>query len=294
MRELPDRTAASLPDIVDVVKRRSLDVSHRSSRTDAAAGQDVRLGSHVFAVRIQGVQGDSRAGAPTPEPDFSHAIRVPLASDLQVVRQELIGYEAAEISHIENVMPGELMRRVTRREETTELILTEEPETTQSESAICRRPSATSSPAESQKEASQQIDDDADQTTTTNYGRLVENSKTNYARSVTDRAVNKLTQMVRQQRVQREKKVFLDRAVHELNNSTGGNRIRGISVGRQEVQERIVNTGKRLLYDMVVPEPAAFLIEALKNAAQPENFQLIRPSEPCIIPSGLHDEQLHS
>jgi hypothetical protein len=29
--------------------------------------------------------------------------------DLQVVRQELIGYEAGEISHIENVLEGELL-----------------------------------------------------------------------------------------------------------------------------------------------------------------------------------------
>ena len=37
--------------------------------------------------------------------------------DLQVVRQELIGYEVRDISHIENVLEGELLRRSTRREE---------------------------------------------------------------------------------------------------------------------------------------------------------------------------------
>ena len=36
----------------------------------------------------------------------------------------------------------------------------------------------------------------------------------------------------------------------------------------------MLNYGKRLLYDVVVPEPAAFLIDSLKKAAQPENFQL--------------------
>jgi hypothetical protein len=48
---------------------------------------------------------------------------------------------------------------------------------------------------EAQKEATQQTTSVKDQTTTTDYGKLVENSKTNYARSVTDRAVNTLTQI---------------------------------------------------------------------------------------------------
>src|SRR5262249_1138096 len=47
---------------------------------------------------------------------------------------------------------------------------------------------------------------------------------------------------------------------------------------------RILNYGTRLLYDVVVPEPAAFLIDSLKKAAQPENFQLTRPPEPTIWP----------
>ena len=37
-----------------------------------------------------------------------------------------------------------------------------------------------------------------------------------------------------------------------------------------------------------MPEPAAFLIDSLKQAAQPENFQLVRPTEPWISPSDLY------
>lgn len=292
-RELPDRADVSLPNVVDIVKRRWLDVSHEIEPYKMPLpAKTYRLGIHVFAVqepRAFDVMSGTGA-APAAEPDFSHAIVRPVGiGNLQVVRQELIGYEAADISHIENVMPGELMRRVTRREETSELILTEERETTQSEERDLQTTQRNELATESQKEASQQTVATQDQTTTTNYGRLVENSKTNYARSVTDRAVNKLTQMVRQQRVQREKKVFSDRAVHELNNATGNEPIRGIYQWvDKKYNTRIINIGKRLLYDVVVPEPASFLIDSLKTAAQPENFQLNRPSEPWVTPAGLH------
>ena len=70
-------------------------------------------------------------------------------------------------------------------------------------------------------------------TTSTDYGKLGENSRTNYARSVTDRAVNTLTQTVKLQRVQREKKTFTEKAVHELDNRQNPRKgARNLSVGR--------------------------------------------------------------
>ena len=53
--------------------------------------------------------------------------------DLQVVRQQLVGYEAGEVSHIENVLEGELLRRSTTREEVNELTITQETSTSQVE-----------------------------------------------------------------------------------------------------------------------------------------------------------------
>ena len=55
---------------------------------------------------------------------------------------------------------------------------------------------------------------------------------------MTDRAVNKVTQRVKQQRVQREKKVFRETAVHQLDNADGDDdHPRHLSVGRQEIQD---------------------------------------------------------
>jgi hypothetical protein len=300
--ELPD-SSASLVNMVDIVKRRWLDVSSKVEPYKLPVpARTYRVGIHLFAVQepvtLADMSGpmpttapDMSGPMPTTAPDFSYAITRPVGvGNLQVVRQELIGYEAAEISHIENVMPGELMRRVTQREETSELIVTEETETTQSEERDVQSTQRNELASEAQKEASQQTVATQEQTTTTTYGRLVENSKTNYARSVTDRAVNKLTQMVKQQRIRREKKVFSDRAVHQLDNKDGTEGIRGIYQWvDKKYKTRILNYGKRLLYDVVIPEPASFLIASLKSTAQPENFRLVRPTEPWwLYPSHLN------
>ena len=133
--QLNDPGAASLQDILHVVKQRWLEVSRELWPLRAQRPARIyRLGINLFAVQ-EPQPGTALAKAePPPMPDFSHAVTRPVGvGDLQVVRQRLIGYEAADISHIENVLPGELLRRTTLREETTELIVTDETETTQSE-----------------------------------------------------------------------------------------------------------------------------------------------------------------
>ena len=91
--------------------------------------------------------------------------------------------------------------------------------------------------------------------------------------------------MVKLQRVQRERKTFTQEAVHEVDNrQPGAKKIRGIYQWvDKKYKARILNYGTRLLYDVVVPEPAAFLIESLKKAVQPESFQLTKPVEPQIF-----------
>jgi hypothetical protein len=90
------------------------------------------------------------------------------------------------------------------------------------------------------------------------------------------------------QRVQRERKSFTEDALHELDNRLRTEKVRGIYQWvDKKYKARILNYGKRLLYDVVVPEPAAFLIDSLKKAAKPESFQLTKPGDPAIAPTDL-------
>ena len=284
-----DLQRAPVSHVIAVVKRQWQQVSRQLAPEQIPSPSPVyRVGVHLFTTQPATVESTSQPTTPLSTL-FRHAITRPVGiGDLQVVRQELLGYEAGEISHIENVLEGELLRRSTRREEVNELTITQETDTTQVEERDQQSTSRNELSTEAQKEASQQTTSVKDQTTSTDYGKLVENSKTNYARSVTDRAVNTLTQMVKLQRVQREKKTFTEKAVHELDNRNSHNKVRGIYQWvDKKYKTRILNYGKRLLYDVVVPEPAAFLIDSLKNAVQPESFQLTKPVDPGISPSDL-------
>jgi len=287
-----DIAHAPVSEVVASIKRQWQEVSRQLAPYQVPTPSAVfRVGAHLFAVQPARATSAALHVQSVPVADaFRHAITRPVGiGDLQVVRQELIGYEAGEISHIENVLEGELLRRSTRREEVNELTITQETDTTQVEERDQQSTSRNELSTEAQKEASQQTTSVKDQTTTTEYGKLVENSKTNYARSVTDRAVNTLTQMVKLQRVQREKKTFTEKAVHELDNRKNPKKVRGIYQWvDKKYKTRILNYGKRLLYDVVVPEPAAFLIDSLKNAAQPESFQLTKPVDPQISPTDLN------
>ncbi|MEU7141952.1 hypothetical protein ABZ942_21045 [Nocardia sp. NPDC046473] len=285
--EMSDVAAASVQDILGVLKRRMLALAREVEPSRLPRPAHVyRLGNNLFAVQPKAIETSE---TDPPVPDFSHAITRPIGvGDLQVVRQELVGYVPADVSHIENVLPGELLKKTTKREETSELIVTESTESAQSSERDTQTTERNELASEASKEAGEQSSATQDQTSTSNYGRLVENSKTNYARSVTDRAVNKLSQSVKQERTQREKKVYTEETVHQLDNGNGLRPIRGIYQWvDKKYKTRVVNYGKRLLYDVVVPEPASFLIESLKDGAQRENFQLVRPIEPTVTPAQL-------
>jgi hypothetical protein len=247
-----------------------------------------RLGVNAFAIKTDpAILSTSSAKSP----DFSHAITRPVGiGNLQVVRQELLGYEAKEVSHIENILEGEILRHSTTRSDTSEITITEETQTTQTDERDLQSTIRNEMVSESQKEAGQQSSSAQDQTTTTSYGKLVENSKSSYAKTVTDRAVSSLSQQVKHQRIQREKKTFIEKSVHEFDNSKqGAKNVIGIYQWvDKKYKTRIINYGTRLLYDVVVPEPAAFLIESLKNAPQPEGLELIKPDVFDMCPSCLN------
>jgi hypothetical protein len=319
---------APLEDLVAAVTRRRALVERDLLPSTLPASQQVyRVGNHLFAanaapataamsggrarLRGGGVPQDADlamdieppadgggGGVPmpladpapaAPEPDFSFAVTRPAGyGDLLIVRQELLGYEATEISHIENVLRSELLRRTTRREELVELSTIDEASSTQSQERDQQSTSRSEVATEAQKESGQSTTTSGELSSTSSYGKLVENSKSNYAQSVTSRAVDTVTNQVRQQRSRLERRAFVEEAVHELDNKDGDENIRGVYQWvDKKYRVRVLNYGRRLLYDVVVPEPASFLIDSLKATVKPEAFQLTKPGEPSIQPDEL-------
>jgi hypothetical protein len=241
-----------------------------------------KLGVHLFTARPAIYDKTTIAQS---LPAFSAAVTKPLGiGNLQVVKQELIKYEAGEISHIENILEGEKYKRQTERSESIEVTITQEQETINSQERDLQSTERNEMVSESQKEVSKQTSSTKEQTSTTDYGKLVENNKSTYARSITDRVVTSLTEKVREQRIQREQRSYTEKTVHEFDNSAGNRKVRGIYQWvNKRYKNRILNYGKRLLFDVTLPEPGAFLLDSLKKAAQPESLNIYKPSQPAIL-----------
>lgn len=289
-----DLQSVPLSQTIDIIKNKWTKVSNTLQQGTAKGPAKIyQLGVHSFAIQdLPDMKtAESSVTLPATFPDFSQAITRPIGlGNLQLVRQELVGYEKGEISHIQNVLHGELLRNSSVRLEENEVTTTDENITTQIDERDLQSTDRNEMVSETQKEAGKQTSSTQDQTSTSSYGKLVENSKTDYARSVTDRAASSLTQQVRRQRIVREKKTFTESARHEYDNREAGSKdVIGIYQWvDKKYKTKIVNYGTRLLYDVVLPEPAAFLIETLKAAPQPEGFELFKPITPWFGPDGLN------
>lgn len=204
--------------------------------------------------------------------------------DLLIVKQQLKGYAAMDIAHIENVLKGEVKEREHTRRSETETITFVESETTKSE----ERELESTDRFEMTRETNNTIKEDASLkaglSVSGSYGPVVKFSASaegslsrskeeavrtasTFSKDVTQRSAGKITE-----RVLTRTQVKTDITVEEVNkhglhNEEGEGHIRGIYQWVEKVYEaQMFNYGLRTLFDFMVPEPAAFLTEVYKRA----------------------------
>ena len=205
-------------------------------------------------------------------------------ADLLVVKQQLVRYEGADVAHIENVLRGEKKTREhTTRRETEEFNL-RETETTTSE----ERELESTTRFEMSRETSQTIREDAalkaGLTVSGKYGPTVEFSASvegsvsrskeeatktaaNFSQDVTERSATKITERVLERSSLRVTNEVIDKNGHTLDNVTGTGHISGVYQWVNKLyQAQMFNYGIRMMYDFMVPEPAAFLISSMQGA----------------------------
>jgi hypothetical protein len=224
-------------------------------------------------------------------------------ADLLLVMQQLTGYEAADVAHIENVLRGERkVREHTRREETEITTLTERETTTSEEHEL-----ETTDRFEMTRETSQTIKEDvalkAGLTISGSYGPTVEfaasaegsasrskeeatKSAASYSQDVTERSSRKIAERVLERTTVRTLTETIETNTHELDNTVGPGHISGVYQWVNKVYEaQLFNYGLRAMFDFMVPEPGAFLVAALEKASvslqtltKPPDFDLL-PSQ---------------
>jgi hypothetical protein len=219
-----------------------------------------------------------------PIPNSHGSVAPSGVADLILIKQQLKGYEAVDVAHIENVLQGEGKLREHVRRQTQEEFLFREEETTKTE----ERELETTDRLEMTRETEKTLQEDAalkaGLTISGKYGPTVDFSASaegsisrsreeatksafTYSKEITQRSSSKITERVLERRSLRVTTEVEEKNQHTLNNTGGTGHIRGVYQWVEKVYEaQMFNYGLRMMYDFMIPEPGAFLFEALRRA----------------------------
>ncbi|WP_299713095.1 hypothetical protein [uncultured Tenacibaculum sp.] len=199
-------------------------------------------------------------------------------ADFRRVEQEVCCYVPGEVSHIENIMAREYKEKSTRNltsyESTTE-------ESSEREAEVLTDTTSTER-NELQSEASSIVNQDTASSfganasysgfglsLSTNYNTSSSNSVSNsnrqaqnYAQEVTERALERVVEKVSKKRTTRILKEFEENNTHGFDNRKGNEHVTGVYRWVDVIyKNKLVNYGKRLMYEFSIPEPAKFYID---------------------------------
>lgn len=232
-------------------------------------------------------------------------------ADLMVIKQQLIGYEGADVAHIENILKGEKKEREHTLRRKTEESIFRETEITASE----ERELESTSRFELSRETSETIQEDAalqaGVSVTARYGPMVEVNATvegsisrskvtatkaasNFSQNVTERSVNKITERVLERTSRKVTNEVTDRNTHALDNTTGAEHIAGVYQWVHKVyQAQMFNYGARAMFEFMVAEPGAFLIDALQSG-HAGAITLEKPTPFILQPDQITETNYHT
>lgn len=237
---------------------------------------------------------------PVPNTNVRAAIKPLGIGDLKVVKQKLKKYTAGEIAHIENVLRGEYKdrkHRVLDRTEEIFTIATEENEETTKDTQTTERFELKK---ESERTIQEEMNVSAGVTVSGSYGMVTfgahgefaystssqESNKnaSNFAREVVDRSVTKIQKKTRQERTTKKLHEVEEINTHGIDNKDKPDHAIGIYRWVDKFYEaQIFNYGKRLMFEFIIPEPAAFY----------EFAQVNKPKKDIIPPKKLNPLLTH-
>ena len=227
-------------------------------------------------------------------------------ADLIIVKQHLIGYEGRDIAHIENVLKSELKVRDHRRLRQTieENIL--EQETTSVEERTLESTDRFELSRETSKTIKEEASLKAGLSVSGSYGPTVkfsasvegslsrtkeEATKTasKFSKEVTQKSVEKLTERILQSSKLKITNEVEEKNNHTLNNVEGEGNISGVYQWVEKVYEaQMYNYGIRMMFDFMIPEPGAYIVEAMQKA-QASVFEIEKPIPFTLKPNQVNE-----
>lgn len=174
-------------------------------------------------------------------------------ADLHVVRTHIARYERGEVASLENVLPGEKLTHTVQS-----LAETESTDTTDREE--------TNLHSLAQNAAEQNTGKTVAQATGAGRGPLTSDGPETFSKSVTDAVSSSSTNRSRTASVLRRLRRAEDSREHIIDNTGEDGARYGVYQWLEKVyQAQVFSYGSRLLYDLIVPEPAALFREALSR-----------------------------
>lgn len=225
--------------------------------------------------------------------------------DLKVVKQWLCGYKAGEFAHVENVLAGETKNRIHRRLEKTDQTFSFSSDTQQD----IQRDVQTTDRFELKREAESVIKQDLAINTnasvtyssmpvvaTITAGMSFARSQTDqnkaaatFSREVMDKAVKRVQTRASEQRSTTKLFETEETNTHEFANTAGNGNVSGIYRWLdKEYRAQLYNYGKRLMFEFILPEPAAFFVEARLRAFESQ-LEVPKPPPPVLLQTKLPD-----
>ncbi|MBW1295350.1 hypothetical protein [Aquimarina litoralis] len=243
------------------------------------------------------VSGGDDSGNPVDEAPNGFGIQRLGIADYRKVEQEVCCYVPGEVSHIENIMAREYKEKSTRRlrrQEDTVTVATEQELETLTETTSTSR-------FEMNQEVASVLAEDrsfsaaagvsysnAGFSASANASFASNTSKeesdiqaVSQAREITERALDRVVQKVREERVTKVIEEYEENSSHGFDNRKGDKHISGVYRWVDKIyNNRILNYGKRLMYEFMVPEPAAFHDLAVKLKGDSDSEVLVKPLDP--------------
>lgn len=295
-----DLATTAAPEVYDRLVSAACDAAAELRQLDPVDARLVRVGSQWLQAEELHVE---TAGQPQQLSDSVRAARPVGIADLLVVKQRLKKYQLGEIAHIENILQGETRHREHKRTDRQEIDTTVEVEATKEE----ERDLQSTDKAELKQEAEHIVKSDnsvqAGVSLSASYGPIslstnlsssssnsvqdAQRQATTFSKEVVARAVNRTTERTLTRRT--EKKLFEIVETNQHGFSSPSKSVSGVYQWVNKVYEaQVYNYGRRMLYEIVVPEPAAFFKESLRGA-RAEGATLVKPRPIDFKPGQLTD-----
>jgi hypothetical protein len=218
--------------------------------------------------------GDPAQGLPTGHGSL-HPVGI---GDLLLVKEHVVRYEGGDLAHVENILKTESLSRETRRLERTETTILQETETTKEET----QDTQTTDRFSLQRETSDTLQTDSSLKTGVSvdaqYGAFVEvkanadyststsdqsstKQATDFSKDVVQRSTSKVVERVLERRSVTTITEFEEKYRHAFDNTKGSGHVSGFYQWIDKVlQAQVYSYGKRLLFDVTLPEPGTNFI----------------------------------